>query len=68
MSQTTPPSAARFQRLKSADCCVFPVQARKCSHCGERFALTPRRRRNSGRRLGGYRFPQAKRVPEGVPK
>jgi hypothetical protein len=23
---------------------------RKCSHCGERFALTPRRGRNSGRR------------------
>jgi hypothetical protein len=27
------------------------LPTRKCSHCGERFALTPRRGRNSGRRL-----------------
>jgi hypothetical protein len=28
-----------------------PLPTRKCSHCGEGFALTPRRGRNSGRRL-----------------
>jgi hypothetical protein len=27
------------------------LPTRKCSHCGERFALTRRRGRNSGRRL-----------------
>jgi hypothetical protein len=27
------------------------LPTRICSHCGERFALTPRRGRNSGRRL-----------------
>jgi hypothetical protein len=28
-----------------------PLPTRKCSHCGERFALTPRRGRNSSRRV-----------------